>query len=210
MADTETAQQGFGYDPIETTSFFVVLIPREADEEVSVYLCPYSADGTACLTDADPIASIEQTSWNAIESRLRVYLNLRLRGLGRPPGLWRFGENRLSDTIGREVALLLTALEESDETEANLIYDNWRRLAPEERRWLYGRAAAAPPGEHTEVGWRRAAQVALRERPALAPRLRARETAEEPTAAGELPQPREAAASRRRKAQEEEGQLRLL
>ena len=77
------------------------------------------------------------------------------------PGL-KTGINRLSPLVGRELALLLWALQEegaADQIEA--ILHGWRELAREERWWLYAKAAAH--GQQTGSGWRRALFHALSE-----------------------------------------------
>ena len=77
------------------------------------------------------------------------------------PGL-KTGINRLSPLVGRELALLLWALQEegaADQMEA--ILHGWRELAREERWWLYAKAAAH--GQQAGSGWRRALFHALSE-----------------------------------------------
>jgi len=74
----------------------------------------------------------------------------------------RTGTNRLSPLIGRELALLLWALQEEGATEQlEAILHGWRELAREERWWLYAKAAA--PGQRAGIGWRRALFHALSE-----------------------------------------------
>lgn len=72
------------------------------------------------------------------------------------------GANRLSPLIGRELALLLWALQEQGaEEQLEAILHGWRELAREERWWLYAKAAA--PGQQTGTGWRRGLFHALSE-----------------------------------------------
>lgn len=72
------------------------------------------------------------------------------------------GGNRLSPLVGRELTLLLWALqEEGAEAQLEAILHGWRELAREERWWLYAKAAA--PGQRTGCGWRRALFHALSE-----------------------------------------------
>jgi hypothetical protein len=72
------------------------------------------------------------------------------------------GGNRLSPLVGRELALLLWALqEEGSDAQLEAILHGWRELAREERWWLYAKAAA--PGQQTGSGWRRALFHALSE-----------------------------------------------
>ncbi len=78
-----------------------------------------------------------------------------------PPSL-KTGANRLSPLIGREIALLLWALQEDGAPEQlEAILHGWRELAREERWWLYAKAAA--PGQRVGTGWRRALFHALSE-----------------------------------------------
>jgi hypothetical protein len=75
---------------------------------------------------------------------------------------FKIGTNRLSPLVGRELALLLWALnEEGAGEQLEAILHGWRELAREERWWLYAKAAA--PGQNTGTGWRRALFHALSE-----------------------------------------------
>lgn len=77
---------------------------------------------------------------------------------------FKTGANRLSPLVGRELALLLLALqEEGAEVQLEAILHGWRELAREERWWLYTKAAAT--GQRTGTGWRRALFHALSESP---------------------------------------------
>lgn len=85
---------------------------------------------------------------------------------------FKTGANRLSPLVGRELALLLWALQEQGaEEQREAIVHGWRELAREERWWLYAKAAA--PGQKAGTGWRRGLFHALSEalgcRPQTAP-----------------------------------------
>ena len=167
MTDTETAPQGFGYDPIDISPYFLLTIPREETGQVSLYRCsdrPQLQSESHSDSDSDsscngseddredtededdvptPHAQAPVSHWNLVESRLRTYFNQRLRKVQLPTGFWRYGENPLADHFGRELAILLWALSAAEESETTLIYTNWRKLQPEERRWLYARVVSA-------------------------------------------------------------------
>lgn len=108
------------------------------------------------------LAWIVSASWRKIS---KVAVRELAEGMGESerakatPKL-KTGANRLSPFIGRELVLLLWALQER-ETEAQLetILYGWRELAREERWWLYAKAAA--PGQRLGTGWRRALFHAL-------------------------------------------------
>ncbi len=112
------------------------------------------------------IASIPVTLWNAVGDRAIRELaegmgeNERLK---KAPNL-KNGMNRLSPLIGRELAVLLWALMETDRGgNIEAILHGWRELAREERWWLYAKGAA--PGQRSGAGWRRALFHALSETP---------------------------------------------
>lgn len=171
MTNIEPSPQGFGYDPIDIGPYFVLTIPRDvADEEgqVRLYQCadiPASHTSHPPLTQLPPktahedevtsddaeeadgdrpciYAQAPMTHWNLVESRLRTYFNARLKKVQLPTGFWRFGENPLAEPLGKELAVLLWGLEAATEAQVLLIYTNWRKLLPEERRWLYTRVVA--------------------------------------------------------------------
>ncbi len=105
------------------------------------------------------------TVWKSIDQRVIRVLAQDMANAERPgkksPRLIA-GLNRLTPLIGRELALLLWALEEEGGAEhKEAILHSWRELAREERWWLYAKAAA--PGQRKGAGWRRALFHALAE-----------------------------------------------
>jgi hypothetical protein len=111
------------------------------------------------------LAEISGTTWRKLSARavreLAQDMNADELEGKRAPSL-KTGTNRLSPLVGRELALLLWALQEEgapDQIEA--ILHGWRELAREERWWLYAKAAAH--GQQTGTGWRRALFHALSE-----------------------------------------------
>jgi len=111
------------------------------------------------------LAEIAGTTWRKVSARavreLAQDMNADELDGTKAPSL-KAGTNRLSPLVGRELALLLWALQEDgapDQLEA--ILHGWRELAREERWWLYAKAAAH--GQQTGTGWRRALFHALSE-----------------------------------------------
>lgn len=103
--------------------------------------------------------------WKSIDQRVMRVLAQDMADAERPgkkaPRL-KAGLNRITPLIGRELALLLWALEEEGgATHKEAILHSWRELAREERWWLYAKAAA--PGQRKGAGWRRALFHALAE-----------------------------------------------
>lgn len=112
------------------------------------------------------LAEITGTLWRKINVRavreLVQVMNEAERSKAAPS--LKTGANRLSPLVGRELALLLWALqEEGAEAQLEAILHGWRELAREERWWLYAKAAAT--GQRSGTGWRRALFHALSETP---------------------------------------------
>ncbi|MGF1612705.1 MAG: DUF3780 domain-containing protein [Gammaproteobacteria bacterium] len=132
------------------------------------------------------LAEIPSVTWRKISVRVVRELAEGMGGAERAKAAPKLktGVNRLRPLIGRELAVLLWALQEDtvgDHLEA--ILHGWRELAREERWWLYAKAAV--PGQRTGIGWRRALFHALSE----ASDSRAESaTVERKSGAGDLPQ----------------------
>jgi len=110
------------------------------------------------------LAGIASAAWRKISVRVVRELAEGMGEAERTRAVPRLktGVNRLSPLIGRELAVLLWALqEEGADAQLEAILHGWRELAREERWWLYAKAAA--PGQRTGIGWRRALFHALSE-----------------------------------------------
>ncbi len=111
------------------------------------------------------LAGISGATWRKISARVVRELVQAMNEAevdGKKAPSLKTDGNRLSPLVGRELALLLWALQEDgalDQLEA--ILHGWRELAREERWWLYAKAAA--PGQRVGSGWRRALFHALSE-----------------------------------------------
>lgn len=131
--------------------------------------------GASCLlvsvvqTERGPrrteLAEISGATWRKISARavreLAQDMNADELEGKKAPSL-KTGTNRLSPLVGRELALLLWALQEEGAPEQiEAILHGWRELAREERWWLYAKAAAH--GQQIGFGWRRALFHALSE-----------------------------------------------
>lgn len=109
------------------------------------------------------LAAVSARLWEPIALRvireLTDEMDASERNAQNAPSL-RPGLNRLSPMVGRELAVLLWALDEDDRagsTEA--ILHGWRELAREERWWLFSKASML--GQRAGKGWRRAIFFAL-------------------------------------------------
>ena len=113
------------------------------------------------------LADIEGATWRKISARAVRELAQDMGEselTGKKAPTLKTGANRLSPLVGRELALLLWAIQEEGAVEQlEAILHGWRELAREERWWLYAKAAA--PGQRPGTGWRRGLFHALSELP---------------------------------------------
>ena len=104
------------------------------------------------------LVEIAGTTWRKINTRVVRELAQDMGEselVGKKAPSLKTGINRLSPMVGRELALLLWALQEEGAAEQlEAILHGWRELAREERWWLYAKAAAH--GQQAGSGWRRA------------------------------------------------------
>ena len=146
-------------------------LPEHGD--IFEYAIDLSAGGTCRLvevvqTERGPqrraLAEIAAATWRKISVRVvrELVLGMGETERARAAPKLRAGVNRLSPLIGRELAVLLWALnEDAAGQHLEAILHGWRELAREERWWLYAKAAA--PGQEDGMGWRRALFHALAE-----------------------------------------------
>lgn len=113
------------------------------------------------------LADIKGATWRKISARVVRELAQDMGEselTGKKAPTLKTGANRLSSLVGRELALLLWAIQEEGAVEQlEAILHGWRELAREERWWLYAKAAA--PGQRSGTGWRRGLFHALSELP---------------------------------------------
>jgi hypothetical protein len=102
--------------------------------------------------------------WDVISPEVRAEFNRRLRTEGKPVGRWGADETAVQRLFGKELLVLLWAVEPPDvkPEEVAVAIRNWLGLKPEERWWLYTMTAAATGLAHqTSLGWRGALRQAL-------------------------------------------------
>ena len=102
--------------------------------------------------------------WDEISPEARAEFNRRLKQEGKPAGRWGADETSVQRLFGKELLVLLWAVEAPDVNpeEIGVAIRNWLGLKPEERWWLYTMTAAATGLAHqSDMGWRGALRQAL-------------------------------------------------
>ena len=103
--------------------------------------------------------------WNQIENDLRAEFNERLMKDGLSMGKWRMPQVPVNRLFGKEMVLLMWAIEDCDPSVIPTAIKNWKGLSPEERWWLFTMTNAATGYIDDKRGWRKAIRYALTENP---------------------------------------------
>lgn len=107
---------------------------------------------------------VSREVWDALSPEVRSEFNRRLKAEGKPAGRWGADETAVQRLLGKELLVLLWAVEQPDVTpeEIGVAIRNWLGLKTEERWWLYTMTAAATGLAHQAgMGWRGALRQAL-------------------------------------------------
>jgi hypothetical protein len=107
---------------------------------------------------------ISRDTWDLVAPEVRAEFNRRLKIEDKPVGRWGADETAVQRLLGKELLVLLWAVEQGDVSaeEVAVAIRNWLGLKPEERWWLYTMTAAATGLAHqTGLGWREALRRAL-------------------------------------------------
>lgn len=169
---------GFGVPATLNPHRFKVAIPRNNSGSVLISECLGAGADSGELEVIDR-ALLERPKWTAIRSEVMRAFNARLSERGLKTGSWKVGDNPVDRLLGKELCVLVWAVERLDIEKTPIAVRNWLALRPEERWWLFGMTAIASGGlNDSEKGWRIALRHALgddaqselfRPKPRLAP-----------------------------------------
>jgi hypothetical protein len=107
---------------------------------------------------------VTRAVWDEVSPEVRAEFNRRLKQDEKPAGRWGADETQVQRLFGKELLVLLWAVEAIDvkPEEIAVAVRNWLGLKPEERWWLYTMTAAATGLAHqVGMGWRGALRQAL-------------------------------------------------
>jgi hypothetical protein len=107
---------------------------------------------------------VRRDVWDVISPEVRSEFNRRLKAESKPPGRWGAEGTAVQRLLGKELLVLLWAVEPPDvkPEEIAVAIRNWLGLKIEERWWLYTMTAAATGLAHQSgMGWRGALRQAL-------------------------------------------------
>lgn len=161
---------GFGFNPTESAHHILVAIPDHKDANVVIYErfnWQENQEKQILNLNVDDKAKAELSKhkWKLIADTFRVEFNERLKKKKIPSGRFKIGHTPLEKMFGKEMLVLVWAIEDSDPSIIPKAIRNWLGLAPEERWWLYTMTNAATGNLDDRLGWRKALRYALCENP---------------------------------------------
>lgn len=159
---------GFGYVPEEAKHHFLVSIPRSTNEKVCVYE-RFDWDDEKTQTSGIDIKSmkveLDRHKWDLVKDALKEEFNRRLKETNIILGNFKIGQVPVERLLGKEMMLLLWAIEDSDPQLIPNALKNWFGLSREERWWLFTMTNAVTGNAYDKRGWRKAVRFALSENP---------------------------------------------
>src|SRR4051794_32575689 len=160
---------GFGCPDTTDPHRFEVDIPAGRTGFVSIqehYGIKAGIDG---LPEVVERCRLSRAVWSLIAEDVKREFNERLRAKKLTVSRWMVGVNKVERLLGKELLVLVWAVEKASLESVPNAIRNWVGLRPEERWWLFTATAAATGlPEDSEVGWRKALRFALTENPLTA------------------------------------------
>lgn len=162
---------GFGFDPTQSPHHFALLVDRETgavaiEERFTYGDVEESGEDGESAPESSVKAVLDAYHWARVAATVAEVFNARLRAAGLSTGTWT-AESLLAPHLGKELTLLVWAVEDADPTLLPSMLANWVGLAPEERWWLYStiNATSGHPEHGRDRGWRKAIKIAFAENP---------------------------------------------
>lgn len=165
---------GFGFRPEEAQQHFLVVTPkgkRKEPQNVCVYERFVWDDAPEQVRELPPFEAyrqkvrLSQEKWNVVKSALEHELNLTLKGQNMKVGHFKQGQVPVERLLGKEMMVLLWAIEDCDPSVIPNAIRNWRGLSREERWWLFTMTNATTGDADIKRGWRIALRYAITDNP---------------------------------------------
>ncbi|XOS91179.1 DUF3780 domain-containing protein [Brevibacillus laterosporus] len=117
------------------------------------------------ITEQNLKVILDRHKWNLIRDALTSEFNNRLKDQNIMVGKFKVGHVPLERLLGKEMVLLMWAIEDSDPKLIPTAIRNWLGLSREERWWLFTMTNAITGHADDKRGWRKAIRYALTENP---------------------------------------------
>jgi hypothetical protein len=167
---------GFGYDPIECAQHFLVVIPKKKDSNVAIYeryVWDNATEQTTGLPGDNPKAKvfISREKWDLVKPAIEDYLNRTLKATKRKTSRFIIGQTPIERLLGKEIMVLLWAIEDCDKLAIPNAIQNWQGFSREEKWWLFTMTNAVTGDADYKRGWRIALRYAITDNPVIERKL---------------------------------------
>ena len=159
---------GFGYLPEETKHHFLVRIPKDKGQKVLVFerfIWDEKHLQESETDEANIKVRLDRHKWNLVKDAIQSELNRTLQENNIIVGNFKTGDTPVDRLLGKEVVLLLWAIEDSDPSLIPIAVRNWLGFSREERWWLFTMTNASTGQADDKRGWRKAIRYAITENP---------------------------------------------
>ena len=158
---------GFGFEPQLAMHHFLINIPKITTQNVSVYERFYWVHQIDSQhSDLSPEhlkVSLSRKKFDLVKDCLLDSFNFRLKEMGISSGRFKVGQVAVERLLGKEMVLLLWAIEDCDPGLIPVAINNWLCLSREERWWLFTMTNNTSGLADDKRGWRIAIHYALAE-----------------------------------------------
>lgn len=176
---------GFGVEPSETQNHFYVVIFNRQEKKTYVEIYERykwttkdaNTEGKVVYSNGQIVGpeegdilklKISKQKWDKVVKDMTAEFNARLRDEKKPVGKFASGGTPVERMFGKEMMVLLWAIQDCDPSNIPTALSNWKGLQPEERWWLYTMTNASTGGiDDNNRGWRVALRYALCDNPIL-------------------------------------------
>lgn len=155
---------GFGYIPEETKHHFLVRIPGNKDQKVIVYerfKWDNEEPQVSEIGYSNTKVIIDKHKWNLVKDAIQNEFNETLKFNNTIVGRFKAGDIPVDRLLGKEMVLLLWAIEDSDPSLIPVAIRNWLGFSREERWWLFTMTNASTGHADDKRGWRKAIRYAI-------------------------------------------------
>lgn len=157
---------GFGYNPLESNHYFIIEIPKKISENVNIYEYVFHDN----IEEKTLKIIISKKVWLKVAPFLEREFNTILSSYSLKKSKFTVGDNIVERLLGKELCLLLFAIEHLDNNSDDIsqVIQNWSAIEREFRWFLYTMIDTSA-GEYNDInifkGWRDAIKTALSDRP---------------------------------------------
>jgi hypothetical protein len=166
---TKKKALGFGYLPEESKHHYLIVTPKSPKEDIAVYeRFDWDISDEQQITgiiEENLKVTLDRHKWNLIKDPMTSAFNTRLKDKAITVGRFKVGQVPVERLLGKEMVLLMWAIEDSDPQLISTGIKNWLGLSREERWWLFTMANAVTGHADDKRGWRKAIRYALTENP---------------------------------------------